>query len=102
MNTRIANLMPSPCGAGTVLAVADTATAFAAGVFPQGTLYVMWEVQDAPIAVTYDGGAPAGSGPKYTLDIGAKGWWSIATAQALRTVRTTGVSGAIAATPFAD
>lgn len=102
MNARITNLMPSPAGTGVVLTVDDTATSFAAGAFPENTRYVMWEVQTAPIAVTFDGGDPEGSGPIYVLEPGRTGWWSRAAALAVRAVRTTGDDGAIAATPFTD
>ena len=101
-NVKVSNLFPmGVAGTDQRLTVDSTAGGVQFSAFPAGTDYVMWDVQDAAIFVTFDASAPTTSNGHY-LPAGTSGTWSIPLATAMKAIRATGTSGVIHATPLTD
>lgn len=102
MNVRVGNLFPAGCaGTDQRLTVDNTAGGVQFSAFAAGSKYVMWDVQDAAIFVTFDGSAPTTSNGHY-LPAGTSGTWSVPLATSMKAIRATGTSGVIHATPLTD
>lgn len=101
-NTKVGNLYPcKPNGTDQRLTVDATAGGVQFSAFPAGTDYVVWDVQDAEVMVTFDGSAPTTTNG-HRLAIGQTSTWSIPTATAAKFIRQAGTSAAIQASPFTD
>jgi hypothetical protein len=99
MNTRVGNLhiSPMPGGAGARLEVDGTARML---TVPAGARYVAWQVQTAPLIVTFDGTTPSATNG-FVLPAGTTGEWSAATATQAKLIRE-GATGYLMYSPFTD
>ena len=102
MNTKVGNLYPNkPIGTDQRLTVDSTAGGVVLSAFDAGTDYVVWDVQDADIMVTFDASAPTTTNG-HRLYAGQCGTWSIATATAMKAIRQGATSGVLHVTTFTD
>ncbi|MGA1375871.1 MAG: hypothetical protein ACO32S_04565 [Steroidobacteraceae bacterium] len=100
--TKAVNLYPKPNGtkADERLTVSTTAVQFAT-TFDITTNYVLVDVQDADVMVTFDGSTPtATNGHRYNS--GAREYWSRQKAQAAKFIRQAGTDAAVQASQFTD
>lgn len=102
MNTKVGNLYPNkPIGTDQRLTVDSTAGGVQLSSFDAGADYVIWDVQDADIMVTFDGSAPTTTNG-HRLYSGQAGTWSVPTATAMKAIRQGATSGVLHVTTFID
>lgn len=102
MNAKVGNLYPNKCnGTDQRLTVDSTAGGVQLSAFAADSDYIVWDVQDADIMVTFDGSAPTTTNG-HRLYAGQAGTWSVPTATAMKAIRQGATSGVLHATPFID
>jgi len=109
-NSNVVNLYPVPNGTigDRVLTVADAAVTLlttaslagnTTGSFDELTRYIVLDVQDADVRVTYDGTAPTAS-VGHILFAGRSYTWAVETANKAKFIRVGAVSGKVHASEF--
>jgi hypothetical protein len=100
--TKAVNLYPKPNGtkADERLTVSSTAVSLAT-TFDITTGYVLIDVQNADVMVTFDGSTPTSTnGHRYNS--GAREFWSRQQAQAAKFIRQASTDAAVQASQFTD
>jgi hypothetical protein len=103
MNAYITNLYPKPTSgaADQRLTVDATSGGVQFSAFADLTRYVVLDVQDADVMVTFDGSAPTSTNG-HRLYAGSNFTWSKAAATAAKLIRQGGTSGVVHASEFTD